>query len=176
MRPSVKPLSPWPPPILEPQDRTGPRRRARRTVLIVALVPVGWLLVLSPFLLFIALRDLGQPDPVTPDRSAIVGTWTNPDGARLVFRADGTFSASGMPYVSNGEGDGFDYDVLPVDGTGTWSISRWDDRSGSGGGVYLTGAGGSFLDTAGKAASPSLFATIGDPDEGNDFSFTKQPD
>lgn len=136
-------------------------------------------LTLSPFLLFlllIALRDLGQPTPITPDRSAIAGTWTNPDGARLVLRADGTYTATKMPFIADGTGT-FSFDDLPVDGTGTWTIQPWDASSGSGGGLMLSADGGrtnTSLETTGNAAHPSLYASIGDPDEDNDFNFVKQ--
>ena len=167
---------------MELTDRTSerkPRKLLTWALLIVAGVPITGVTLLSPFLLLVALRDLGQPDPVTPDRGAIVGTWTNPDGARLAFRADGTYTASGMSYVTDGETGEGDPDVLPADGTGTWTISVWNADTGSGGGVFLDAgqdnAGGAFLDTTGDPANPSLFATIGDPDDDDHFTFTKQP-
>lgn len=137
------------------------------------VVGVGALVSLAVLVLW---GVLSQPDQVTPERSAIIGTWTNPDGARLVFRADGTCIADGMTFVPDGSGAD-DYDVLPVNGRGTWYIEPWDASAGSGGGVNLTFAGiDTFLDTTGDPAHPSLFAAIGDPDEDDHFTFTKQSD
>jgi hypothetical protein len=132
--------------------------------------------VLSPFaliLLLIGLRDLGGPTPVTPDYNAILGTWINPDGARLVFHSDGSYIASGMPFIA----DSFTPpgDLLPANGIGTWTIDAWDASISSGGGLSLESrSNGIQLTTTGDPAHPDLYAAIGDPDEGNDFTFTKQ--
>ena len=123
-------------------------------------------------MLFLAARASGGPDPVTPERSAIAGAWTNSDGARLVFRTDGTYTATGMPVIDESSTPGFDY--LPADGMGTWVIEPVGANRG--GGLSLIGPkSGIELVTTGSPAHPSLFAEIGDPDEGDDFTFTKQP-
>jgi hypothetical protein len=138
----------------------------------------AWLLlglVLAPIAVMFALlaaRDLGGPTPVTPQRAAIVGVWTNPDGATLDFAADGKVKASKMPVV-DGAGDGID--ELPGNGAGTWQIDPWDSGTGSGGGVDVTiGYDGAELTTTGNPAHPKLFIFIGDPDDDNEFAFTKQ--
>jgi hypothetical protein len=140
-------------------------RFTMRTRLILAVLVV---LILGTV---IVLRVLGETTPVTPLRAAIVGTWTNPDGARLILRPDSTYTASGMPYID----DGMQNDALPGNGSGTWEIEPWDSSSGSGGGVDLTADSGSgtFLTTAGDPARPEVFATIGDPDDGDDFDFSR---
>jgi hypothetical protein len=141
----------------------------RNDTLIVIGVP---LVPIAIVLLFLAGRDLGGPTPVTPERGGIVGVWTNPDGATLDFAADGTVTAvrlPGGPTGPSGSGD------LPGNGRGTWQIDPWDPGVGSGGGVQIwIGNTGPELTTTGDPAHPSLFASIGDPDDGDDFTFTKQ--
>ena len=155
----------------------APHRSGLTVVLGTVVAGVVGLLVLVFVLLL--CRALGEPSPVTPDRTAIVGTWVNSDGARLVFRADGTYTATDMPVIDEpGSPEGFGpFDDLPTNGTGTWQIQPWDASSGSGGGLALTDTTeGVQLTTTGDPAHPCLFATIGDPDDGDDFGFTKQPD
>lgn len=153
----------------------APHRSGLTVVLGTVAAGVAGLFVLA-FLLLLG-RALGEPSPVTPDRTAIVGTWVNSDGARLVFRADGTYVATGMPVIDDpgSSADFASFDELPTNGTGSWQIQPWDASTGSGGGLALTDTtAGTQLTTTGDPAHPSLFATIGDPDNGDDFGFTKQ--
>lgn len=129
----------------------------------LALLPPGLFVVL------IALRELGSPTLVTPERAAIVGVWTNADGARLEFAANGTFKTSKMPVLD----DPLTHDNdLPGNGTGTWQIESSD--AANGGGVYLQIGGGVLLNAAGDPGHPRLLVFIGDPDEDNEFIFTKK--
>lgn len=152
------------------------RLRASRTVRMGAAGLFGLLVLL------LINHKLGESTPVTPDAAAIVGTWANSDGARLVFRADGIFTATGMPVIDDPGPSalGGPSDVLPTNGTGSWQISPWVASSGSGGGLALTEVTQTVtvteLTTTGDPAHPNLFATIGDPDNDDHFIFTEQPD
>lgn len=154
-------------PLYGQPERSLLLRRGALLLLIFVLSPIAL------FMLLIVSRSLGDPTPVTPDFSGIVGTWGNPDGARLVFHSDGTYVAHGMPFI----GDGFNPpdDVLPANGEGTWMIDAWDGH-GNGGGLELdSGKINIELTTTGNPARPNLYASIGDPDEGDEFTFTKLP-
>ena len=142
----------------------------RRTVKLV-VIATAFALVES---MLVAGCGSGGTTPITPDHSAIVGIWTNPDGARLVFDDDGSFVASKMPIIDNPL---INIDELPTNGAGTWSIEPWDPQAGHGGGLVLVvGAVGVELTTTGDSAHPNLYASIGDPDSDKNFSFTKQSD
>lgn len=141
----------------------------RRDTLIavgIPLVPIALLFAV------LAARDVGLPTPVTPDRSGIIGVWTNPDGGTIDFAADGTVTTRGLPILEDAGG----FDDLPGNGNGTWQIDPWNPRIGSGGGIQVwMGDDETELNTTGDPAHPSLFASIGDPDDDDDFTFTKQP-
>jgi hypothetical protein len=122
------------------------------------------------FLFFVG-HDFAGVTPVTPRRAAIVGVWTNTDGATLDFSSDGTVEVRRMPVID----DSSIGDQLPGNGAGTWQIEPWESNIGTGGGVAVTtGDGGVELTTTGDLAHPKLFAYLGDPDEDNEFVFTKQ--
>jgi hypothetical protein len=140
----------------------------RNTCLVVGLPLAPVALVF----LFLAGRDLGEPTPVTPERAAIIGVWANADGATLDFRANGTVTAGRMPTVVD---PGLGVDDLPGNGVGTWAIEPWESASGSGGGVEVTiGDADAQMTTTGDPAHPDLYISIGDPDDGNDFTFTRR--
>lgn len=69
------------------------------------------------------LADYGDPVELTEEQ--LVGVWRSGDTDHLLeFRADGTFTANGLPY------DEFDFAVpdtfdprTPLDGSGTWRLS-----------------------------------------------------
>ena len=133
-------------------------------------------ILLSPFAAYGAVKWLDfvfrSEEGVTPDRGAIIGTWTNPDGARLVFQPNGTYTASGMLDIPAGSSPADD--VLPPNGSGTWRID-WQSAANPGGVTLVTGPS-SFTDffTTGTSANPSLFATIGNSDDDDHFTFTKK--
>jgi hypothetical protein len=146
-------------------------------VLVVAagaLVAACLVVVVVSFASFTvrAVRDMAGPGVVTPDRSGITGTWTNPDGARLVFRADGTCAVSGVPDPMH---DGT-WNGLPFNGTGTWSVDPYTggDVGDSGGVDVDVDDHVAFLSTWGNPAHPDMDVTIGDPDNGDVLTFTRQ--
>jgi hypothetical protein len=59
----------------------------------------------------------------------VIGTWQNrPTGAKLVFDADGTFTATDLPYQEFEEFDGvlppgFDPELDKLPGSGSWSAN-----------------------------------------------------
>lgn len=137
------------------------------TVLGIVLVPGGCIV------LYVAgqgFSELGAPSPVTPDRPAIVGTWSGEHGAQLAFSNDGSCVASTMPDI---EDSGLD--DLPDNGPCTWSIIPLGNDAGDTGGVDISsGNRVLFLNTTGNHAHPKLFVTIGDPDNADWFAFTKK--
>jgi len=135
-------------------------------------------------------------DPVigSPTRAQVTGTWVGDQGARLVLRPDGTFTASGLPpYV--GVGAGFfatsGQPQTPSSGDGTWVIGP-GEFNGPPESVIFTfascdgGPGGcpgyaSSFDLQAETASPTggggpaLFYYTGDPDDwAGQYAFTRQ--
>ena len=53
--------------------------------------------------------------------SDLVGRWTNPDGANLILKADGTFSAQALPAQVFLMHDSID---APITGTGQWQFEE----------------------------------------------------
>ena len=75
--------------------------------------PMMLLLSIVPGLL------LGGCQKVTS--SDLVGTWTNPDGANLILKADGTFSAQALPAQVFLMHDSID---APITGRGQWKLQE----------------------------------------------------
>ena len=116
----------------------------------------------------------GMPAEVTPNRAAIVGTWTGSDGARVVFNANGTCVVSGMPKPTQ-DGTGKTWNGLPFNGTGTWWVDPLAGDPGDSGGVDVSvDSYIAFVSTTGDPAHPNMSVTIGDPDDGNELTLTKQ--
>ena len=114
------------------------------------------------------------PTAVTPDRNAIVGTWTGADGARVVFNANGTCMVSGMPKPTQ-DGTWKTWNGLPFNGAGTWSVDPLAGDPGDSGGVDVSvDSYIAFISTTGDPAHPNMSVTIGDPDDGNELPLTKQ--
>lgn len=88
------------------------------TGLVTLLAALG-LLVLGNVRFVISSYDQGRPVP-----AHVAGTWTDSDGARLLVRPDGTFTAARLPADANDPaGHGKPH---PADGHGTWQITRGD--------------------------------------------------
>lgn len=66
-----------------------------------------------------------------PTFTMLVGTWVNADGASLLLKGDGTFSAHGLP------GQVFLRDTIsgPLTGTGRWSLERHNSLWHGDGGI-----------------------------------------
>ena len=149
-------------------------RRGLTVVLIVAAV------VLSPFALVVlyfmmrVLSFIGEPTAVTPEQQAIVGTWTGDHGARMVFKDDGTCQVASMPVVPDDTG----MDQLPNVGSCKWWVVPLGNDAGYTGGIAIDTGGAPgrqlFFNTTGNAGHPALFVTIGDPDNGDLFRFSKK--
>lgn len=167
------------------------RRRVEWWLLVAVLVGAGL------FALFnVAYFNGFGADPVigSPTRAQVTGTWVGGQGARLVLRPDGTFTASGLPpYV--GDGTGFvatsGQPQNPSSGDGTWIIGPGEfsgppesviftfaSCDGSPGGC--AGYASSFFlqaETASPSGSggPALFYYRGDPDDwAGQYAFTRQ--
>ena len=121
----------------------------RWTSLIMLLAALG-LLVLGNVRFLISSYDQGRPAP-----AQVAGKWTDSDGATLQVRADGTFTAVGLPAGANDPaGDG---KPRPAGGHGTWHITRGDGTWH----VLFTLSGGSQfrLDDQWGSASPGDAST-----------------
>ena len=118
----------------------------------------------------------GGQNVVTPERTAMIGTWTNPDGARLVLYANGVCVVSGVPRQTT-DGTWKTWNHLPFNGKGTWQVTPlFDDNVSTSGGIdVVVDKYDAFLSTTGDPKHPNLSVTIGDPDDLNDLTFTKQP-
>ena len=69
-----------------------------------------------------------------PTSTDLVGSWVNPDGASLILKANGAFSAHALP------GQVFLRDNIsgPITGTGRWTLERHNSLwHGDGGTVTL---------------------------------------
>jgi len=109
------------------------------------------------------------------ERDDIVGTWVYESGAgnaksgRLVFRADGTFTARMLPFFPV---LGSDAESTTTSGVGTWTMkgTRWErelslqfkELSGR---PEIVGGLQTYLVCQGKGTSGRLFYFVGDPDQ-----------
>jgi hypothetical protein len=161
--------------------------RVRRTGAVTALWIFGAALVLLVLFNVLYFNGFGT-DPVlgSPTRAQVTGTWIGDHGAILVLRADGTFTASGLPSSLPVSGS------LPAQpsGHGTWVIGP-GDFSGPPESVIFTfacdaGPGGcagpaTTFDLQAETSSPSggggsaLFYYLGDPDDWSDqYPFVRE--
>jgi hypothetical protein len=91
----------------------------------------------------------------------------------LTFSADGTVVAANMLAGTRqtADYDPFDKPTLP------WGVGGWDVRpatDGHFGGVDIgTSDGEVDLEARGNPSHPTLFAFIGDPDDDDEYVFTK---
>ena len=138
-----------------------------RPWLALVVIPIA---VAGIVLLYRAAHHVSGPTSVAPQPVALIGTWTDQDGATLVFTPDETVVASDMPTIDSSSPA---IDGLPGDGKGTWRIEAVD-AEGRGGVLVTIGNSEAWMSMSGDPAHLRLFAYIGDPDGDNEFTFTKQ--
>jgi hypothetical protein len=87
-------------------------RRWRRRLLALAAVVVAGVVGLAVY------AELTNPNPITPSRQMMIGTWRDPSGATLTLNSDGTFLARALP-ADAGESS---YGEVPSQGSGRWRV------------------------------------------------------
>jgi hypothetical protein len=166
-------------------DRAG--RAPRAWPLAASLAGTGLFVVFN-----VAYFNGFGTDPVigSPTDAQVTGTWVGNDGARLVLKSDGTFTASRLP-PHVGQPTDFP-DMLPgrnpPSGHGTWLIGP-GDFGASPQSVVFTFACSVPADecanwnltfdlqaeTSGPSGGPALFYYQGDPDNWSDqYACTRQ--
>jgi hypothetical protein len=152
-------------------------RAVRVWPLVVSLAGTGLFVVFN-----VAYFNSGA-DPVisSPTRAQVTGTWVGRGRAKLVLRADGTFTASRLPPYAGQPTDLPDMlsGQTSPSGKGSWVIGP-GVFSGPPESVIFNFAGSTKTfdlqaETSSPSGGPALFYYLGDPDDwSNQYAFTRQ--
>jgi hypothetical protein len=152
---------------------TNVRRATRVWFVVAALAGAGLFVAFN-----VAYFSPGD-QPITPTRAQVTGTWIAASGAQLVLRPNGTFTARALSPAIGNTGTG----QAPSAGHGRWVIG-FDGTGSSAKSVIFTfacippsSACATFslaAENHGPSGRPALFYYLGDPDDDNQYAFTRQ--
>lgn len=132
----------------------------------------GTLIVLTVPVWIIGCGLLANPPAF--EREVIVGTWEGANGSQLTFSENGRFSAAAFP------GEYFNDTVGSQDGAGEWRVAEGDpdailriELTFEPSDDFPVGFSGVLLNIDGTREAPELTVAIGDPDNGEVFTYTK---
>ncbi|MBC9711971.1 hypothetical protein H9Y04_05230 [Streptomyces sp. TRM66268-LWL] len=133
---------------------------------MTAVIGVG---VLGAVALQTNIIEAYRPPLMSP--AALVGTWSDGDGATLTFTADGSVIASGVKDHELDEN--FDTVAKACTGEGTWTYEPGDDAWLQEVSVDLPACQWSPWNVGGTQERTTLYQYIGDPDSWDLYSLSK---
>ncbi|GAA0613340.1 hypothetical protein GCM10010394_49120 [Streptomyces crystallinus] len=109
--------------------------------------------------------------PPTLSPAALVGTWSDNEGATLRFAADGKVTATG---VKEHREENFNTTVKPCTGKGTWTFDEGENSWTQEVHVTLPDCSWPAWNIGGTQEQPTLYQYIGDPDSWDLYTLKKR--